>query len=367
MREERMPYFCAKKRMAQVISVGVAGYGKSAKVFHLPFITTMDGFALTAVLERHHNEAASTYPGIRTARSIEELVSDKALDLVIVTTPNTTHFEYAAKALQAGKHVILEKPFTITTAEGRELIEIAKQSGRILSVYQNRRYVSDYFTIRDILQKNVLGEVHEFNATYDRYRPEAIPGAWRETTQPGAGILYDLGPHLLDQVLSLFGHPAAITADVRKQRPHAQADDYFNIWLDFGFLKVILHAGMLVRQQGPRYMIQGTRGSFLKYGEDPQEEALKAGRLPGGEQWGQEPEAYFGTLHTAIDGRVVNEVIPSHKGDYAQYFRNVYDAIVLGKPVQERPEDGYNTIRLIELAFESSRVKKTLECTGLLK
>lgn len=347
------------------LKTGIVGYGKSAKVFHIPFLTTMDGFAITAVLERHGEESKKQLPGIRVAKSIDELVAGDDTELIVITTPNNTHFEYAAKALQAGKNVVLEKPFTITSGDAEELIRIAGDSGKVLSVYQNRRYVSDFLTMRELLQQNILGEIHEFNAHYDRFRPHAMPGAWRETDMAGAGILYDLGPHVIDQALTLFGNPEAITADVRRQRSFTRADDYFNIWLHYGFLKVILHSGMLVREQGPRYTIQGTIGSFIKYGEDPQEEKLRAGELPLGEAWGQEPESSYGILHTEINGEVIRKKIPSKKGDYGMYYRNIYETIVNGAPLKEKPEHGYNTIRIIELALESSAQKKTLACSGL--
>ena len=347
------------------LKTGIAGYGKSAKVFHIPFLSTMQEFEITCVLERHGEASKKQFPEIRVAKSIDELISSNDTDLIVITTPNDTHFEYASKALNAGKHVVLEKPFTNTLEEAENLIRIAKETGKTLSVYQNRRYVSDFLTIRDILNENLLGEIHEFNATYDRFRPEAIPGAWRESDMPGSGILYDLGPHLIDQVLTLFGNPVAITADVRKQRPHARADDYFNIWLHYGFLKVILHSGMLVREQGPRYMIQGTKGSFIKYGEDPQEEKLKAGELPVGDEWGKEPESFYGLLHTEINGNVERKTVPSRKGSYGQYYKNIYNTIVNNTPLSEKPEHGYNTIRIIQLALESSQQKKTLPCSGL--
>lgn len=347
------------------LKAGVVGFGKSAKVFHIPFLVTLPEYELRAILERRSDEAKKEFPETITVRSIEEML-ETDVDLVIVTTPNDTHFEYAAKALRAGKHVVLEKPFTNTLEEGRELIEIAKESGKILSVYQNRRYVSDFLTMKELLEKNLLGEVHEFTANYDRYRAEAVPGSWREADLPGSGILYDLGPHIIDQALCLFGHPQSITSDIRKQRSFSQVDDYFNIWLDYGFLKVILHSGMLVREPGPRYMIQGTKGSFIKYGEDPQEAALKAGHLPIGEHWGEEPEEFRGLLHTEIDGRVIKENVVTKKGDYGGYYRNVYRSIVDHQPVSERPEDGYNTIKIIQLAFESSRQRRTILCEGLL-
>jgi predicted dehydrogenase len=352
--------------MDRKIRVGVVGFGKSAKVFHIPFINTMEEFELVAVLERRSDESKKLYPHITLVRTIDEMVALEDVDLVVITTTNDTHFEFASKSLRAEKHTILEKPFTNTTDEALELIKIGKESGKVFSVYQNRRYVSDFMTMRELLAENLLGDVHEFTATYDRYRAEPVAGSWREAELPGSGILYDLGPHVIDQALSLFGNPKTITADLRMQRSFSKVDDYFNIWLDYGFLKVVLHSGMLVREQGPRYMIQGTKGSFIKFGEDPQEARLRAGDLPVGEDWGKEDEEFYGLLHTEVNGNIIRKKVPSKKGNFGLYYKNIYNAIVNNAPVAERPEDGYNTIRLIELARESSRQKKTLDCTGLL-
>jgi predicted dehydrogenase len=220
--------------------------------------------------------------------------------------------------------------------------------------------------MRELLAENLLGDVHEFTATYDRYRAEPVAGSWREADLPGSGILYDLGPHILDQALVLFGNPKTVTADIRIQRSFSKVDDYFNIWLDYGFLKVVLHSGMLVREQGPRYMIQGTKGSFIKFGEDPQEARLRAGDLPVGEDWGREDEESYGLLHTEVNGNIIRKKVPSKKGNFGIFYKNVYNSIVNHTPVLERPEDGYNTIRLVELARESSSRKKTIDCTGLL-
>lgn len=343
------------------------GFGISAKVFHLPFITTLPAhYELVSILQRKGDEAKAQFPQAKIVRTIEELVQDPGIDLIVITTPNDTHFPYTKMALEAGKHVVLEKPFTNTTEEGRLLVEIAAASGKILSVYQNRRYVSDFFTIKEILEKKLLGDVHEFEAHYDRYRAEERPNAWREAALPGSGILYDLGAHIIDQVLYFFGMPLNITADIRLQRPHARVDDYFNIWLDYGFNKVILHAGMLVREPGPRYMIQGTSGSFIKYGEDPQEARLRAGQLPEGEDWGQEKEDTYGMLHTVINGETIKKKYPSHKGSYAAYYLGLYETIVNGAPLLERPEHGYNTIRIMELAIQSNLEKRTIPCSGLM-
>ena len=348
------------------IKVGLVGYGISAKVFHAPFIATDSRYQLVSVVERHKQESKEKFPDVRVVKTIEELLQNESIDLVVITTPNETHFPYAKSALEAGKHVVLEKPVTNTSAEAKQLLEIANRSGKVLSVYQNRRYVSDFFTIKDLLDKKLLGDVHTFEGHYDRYRLEARPQAWREHVLPGSGILFDLGPHLLDQVLYLFGLPNTISADIRMQRPHAKVDDYFDLRLDYGFMKVILQAGMLVREPGPRYLIHGAKGSFIKSGEDPQEALLRAGKLPVGADWGQEKEDIYGLLHTEIDGKVIRERYPSHKGDYAAYYKNLYDTIVNNKPVQERIEHGYNTIRLIELAFESHQKQCTIPCTGLL-
>lgn len=349
------------------IRAGLVGFGISAKVFHLPFITSLtDKYELVSILQRKGNEAEEKYPSIKIVRNIDELVADPEIDLIVITTPNDTHFPYTKKALEAGKHVVLEKPFTNTTEEARQLVNIAKHSGKVLSVYQNRRYVSDFRTMKEILDKKLLGKIHEFEAHYDRYRMEARPAAWREAPLPGSGILYDLGPHIIDQVLYFFGMPSSVTADIRMQRPHAKVDDYFNLWLDYDFTKVILHAGMLVREPGPRYMIQGTLGSFIKYGEDPQEARLRAGEQPVGEDWGLEPEEMFGLIHTEKEGKIIKEKYPSHKGSYADYYNELYGSIVNGLPVKEKPEHGYNTVRIIELAIQSNKEKRTVDCTGLM-
>ncbi|MFL5743449.1 MAG: oxidoreductase [Niastella sp.] len=349
-----------------MIKVGLVGFGISARVFHAPFITTNNNYQLVSVVERHKQESKELYPFVQVVKTFDELLQNEEIDLVVITTPNETHFPYAKAALEAGKHVVLEKPVTNTSKEAMELIEIANSNSVVLSVYQNRRYVSDFLTIREILDKQLLGEVHTFEGHYDRYRAEARPQAWREHALPGSGILYDLGPHLLDQVLYLFGMPHTITADIRRQRPHAKVDDYFDLRLDYGFLKVMLQAGMLVREPGPRYLIHGTKGSFVKSGEDPQEALLRAGALPVGDDWGKEPEAIYGMLHTEVNGKLVRERYPSYKGDYAAYYKNLYESLVNDKPVQERIAHGYNTIRLIELAFESHQSKCTLPCTELI-
>ncbi|HMH23723.1 MAG TPA: Gfo/Idh/MocA family oxidoreductase [Puia sp.] len=353
--------------MQNPIKVGVAGYGMAAQVMHLPFLTTSPFYSVVNILERHHDHSPGKYPGVTVVRSIGELVADPGTDLIVITSPNETHFPYAKKALLAGKHVVVEKPFTVTTEEAAELIVISRKAGRVLSVYQNRRYVNHFLTIQKILAEELLGKPVGFEAHYDRYRPGPKPNAWREEDRPGAGIFYDLGAHLLDQALCLFGPPQTITADLRLQRSHAKATDYFDCWLDYGLLKVSLTGGMLVREAGPRYIIHGTQGSYIKYDDDPQEALLKEGILPTIPHWGEEAPDRWGLLHTDIGGKTVRELYPSLPGNYGLYYQHLAETLLEGAPLRVRPEQSYNTIRLIELATASSRGKETLECTGLME
>jgi len=349
------------------IRTALVSFGISSKTFHAPFITTLPGFELHAVVERSTNQAEEKYPGVKTYRNFEALLADPDTELIVITSPNETHYPYAKAGMEAGKHVVVEKPFTNTPAEARSLVEVSKATGKFCSVYHNRRYVADFLTMKEIIEKGLLGEVHEFEAHYDRYRPDPRTyGLWREKPLPGSGVFYDLGSHLLDQSLQLFGHPQYIIADIRKQKPYSVVDDYFDVRLDYGFLKVLVKSGMLVREMGPRYMIHGTKGSYIKYGEDPQEELLKAGHLPVGSDWGKEPESQYGLIHTEIDGKVVREIYPSVKGGFDGYYRNLYRSIREGAPLSEKPEHGYNVIRLIELAFESSEKQCRVKVEGLM-
>lgn len=341
------------------IVTGIVGFGLSARVFHAPFLATNDNYKIAAFVERSKDESRAQFSDTKLYRSIEELIADPQIELVVITTPNETHFPYAAAALKGGKHVVLEKPFTNTVEEGEELINIAKESGKVLSVYQNRRYVSDFLTIQELLQKGMLGELHTFEAHYDRYRMEARDH-WKEAARPGSGILYDLGPHLIDQALVLFGMPKSITADIRLQRPHSRVDDNFEIWMDYGFLKVKLNAGMLVREPGPRYMLHGTEGSFIKYGEDPQEALLRSGVMPTGADWGKEDASNDGVLHTSLNGKIERYNVPTKAGNFGIFYDKLFESIRNSAPVSEQPQQGLDTIRIIELAIDSSNQKRTV-------
>lgn len=284
--------------MAQQVQVGMVGFGVTAQVMHAPFLKTLPGYAVKAVVERHAEKSKAFFDGLTVLKSFDALLERSDVDLVIITTPNDSHFDYAKRAAESGKHVVLEKPFTITSQDAAALVELSKTTGRIISPFHNRRYVADFRTMRQIVGQQLLGDIHEYEGRFDRYRPDPKPNAWREAPAPGSGILYDLGPHLIDQALCLFGLPKTITADVRLQRPHARTDDYFELRLDYGFTNATLKAGMLVREPGPRYLMHGTKGSFIKWGDDVQEALLKQGMLPVAADWGAEPEEQYGLLST---------------------------------------------------------------------
>lgn len=351
--------------MKTPVKTGLIGYGLGGKCFHAPFIANTPLLELSSVVERKTNESPERYPWVKVVRTVEELLDDDSLELIVVTTPNHTHFPLAKQALLAGKNVVVDKPMTVTSEEAKELIELAKEQNKVLSVYQNRRYASDGRTISKLIASGVLGEVFEFESQFNRFRPE-LKNSWKETTVGGSGILYDLGAHLIDQALSLFGLPQTITADIRRQREGTQADDYFDIRMNYGFTKVIMKAGMLVREQGPRYMIHGTKGSFIKYGDDPQDADARAGKMPSDPGWGLEPEEYYGWLNAEIEGEIVRKKIPSEKGDFSIYYQQLADTLVHGAPLKEKPEHGFNVVRIIELAMDSFHQQKTVPCEGLM-
>ena len=350
-----------------MISTAVISYGISARTFHIPFISTNPHFSLDVILERSGETAMEKFPTVQIAKSLEEVLSNEKIDLVVIASPNTTHFLYAKAALLAGKHVVVEKPFTNNTAEAMELVELSRSTGKLCAVFHNRRYVADFLTMKSIIETGLIGEPREFFAHYDRYRPDPRTyGLWREEALPGSGVFYDLGPHLIDQALMLFGKPKSITADIRKLKAYSKVDDYFDLKLDYGNLIVTLHSSMLVREMGPRYMLHGTKGSFIKSGEDPQEELLKAGVIPTSADWGKEEEKNFGLLHTEVDGKIIREIYPSLQGGFGMFYKNLQQSIENGTPSTETPEHGYNVIKLIELAFESSDKKVSVEVVGLI-
>lgn len=345
------------------IRTAILSYGMSGKLFHAPFLHVHPGFELYGVWERTKNEAIEKYPEIKTFRSLEELLSDSSIELVIVNTPNITHFEYARHALLAGKHVIVEKPFTVTTDEAEQLITLANEKKKLLSVYHNRRFDSDYKTIKKVLKEGLLGHINEAEFHFDRFRNELSPKTHKEVAVKGTGALYDLGSHLIDQALQLFGFPEAVFADIRMIRTNSQVDDYFELLLYYNDKRVRLKANYLVREPLPGYIIHGSKGSFIKQRTDVQEKALLQNILPESPGWGVEPGTEKGLLHTEINGKVVREQVASLTGNYMEYYDSIYDAVRNNKDAPVAPLDGLQVIRLIEAAFESNAKRSVVTLT----
>ena len=341
---------------SRILNVGLIGFGLSGRYFHAPFLSSNPRFKIKTVVERTKNEAQEFDPSIENARSVDELLSDPSIDLVFICTPNDTHFAYAMDALENGKHVIIEKPFANTEQEARQLTELAKEKGLILTAYQNRRWDSDFLTIKKLLGEGTLGNIVEFESHYDRYRPVPVANTWKEKEVPGGGNLYNLGPHLIDQALVLFGPPLTVFADIRTLRPGSEIDDYFYIQLGYADKSVILKSSMLVFHNQLRYVLHGTKGSFIKGGLDVQEETLRQYLLPTSEPWGYEPEDRWGQLYT----QEVSQVVESEPGNYMPLYDNLYDAIVNGEELAVKPEEILRTARVIDLAFQSSKEKRTL-------
>jgi predicted dehydrogenase len=329
-------------------------------VFHAPVIQSVPGLRLKTVVERHANESSKRYPEIEVVRDVATLLKDDGIDLVVITTPNTSHFEYARDCLLAGKHVVVEKPFTTTSAEALQLIDLARRQNKIISVHQNRRWDADFQTVKRLLDQGLLGRLVEYESHFDRFRNYQQPGAWREQEGPGTGILFDLGSHLIDQAQVLFGLPQMITADIRIQRDFARTADNFELILNYEKLKVTLKAGMLVREAGPRFILHGTEGSFVKYGLDVQEDALKQGLTPSSPEWGEEPEEHWGTLNTQVGEVHLKERIETIAGRYQAFYENMVEAINGKAALIVKPEQAMNTVRMIELAMESSRRRATI-------
>jgi predicted dehydrogenase len=337
-----------------VLNVGLVGYGFAGRVFHAPVIRAVAGLRLTTIVRRH-GTPDPPYSDVTVVRSVDELLT-RAIDLVVIATPNPSHHPIAQQCLLAGRHVVIDKPFTTTVAEAAELIRLGNERRRVLSAYQNRRYVGDFVTVRALLSEGALGRVTMFESHFDRFRPELRPGAWREQPQPGSGVWFDLGPHLLDQTLVLFGVPQAISADIRVERTGAAADDAFDVTLHYPHMRALLRATMLAVAPGPTFAIHGTNGSFIKYGVDPQEEALKAGRTPDESHWDAEPAERYGTLTTPEGTRTV----PTIPSSFTRYYENIRDAILGKAQLAVGPEQVLDVMRGLELAVASSRQRRVL-------
>ncbi len=323
------------------IKTGLLAYGMSGKIFHAPFLTQHPGFDLQAVVQRHEQRMQADYPHITSYGSVAELLVDPELELVVVNTPSATHVELARQALLAGKHVLLEKPVATTAAEVRDLFDLARQQGRQLFAYQNRRWDTDFGSVREVVESGQLGRLIEVHFRFDRFKPQLNPKKFKEdATSPGSGLLFDLGPHLVDQVISLFGQPVQVEKAHGSYRENSQVADYFHLHLHYpAGLHVYLSSSLLVADPGPAFVLHGTQGSFRKDRTDPQEAQLVAGMRPENPAYGHEQPGQEGRLTLAApEGALTAKAVPAAPGSYAGLFEAVYQAIRHGQPYPITPE-----------------------------
>jgi len=337
--------------MSAPINVALVGYGYVGKVFHAPLLAHTPGLRLHTVVSGDAGKVHADFPDARVTGDPQAAFADDAIDLVVIAAPNAVHAPLAIAALRAGRHVVVDKPFTISLDEARRVVAAAEEAQRIVSVFQNRRWDADFLALRALVEDGALGEVAELHSHFDRFRPQ-VPDRWRERAGPGAGLWFDLGPHLVDQALQLFGLPLSVQADITAQREGAVVDDFFHVLLRYPRLRVVLHAGALVPASGLRFAAHGTRGSFTKRGLDAQEAMLKDGIVPGAPGWGRDPSP--GTLVRIVDGTPVESVFDGVAGDYRAFYAAMRDAILGDGEAPVTTQQALDVMRLLEAGAASA-------------
>jgi scyllo-inositol 2-dehydrogenase (NADP+) len=351
-----------------MIRVGLIGFGFAGRVFHAPLLSSVDGLELAAVLERTANKAAERYPGITVHRTLDAMLADASLGLIVVATPNGTHFGLAKQILGAGKNVVVDKPMALNSGEAAELIALAKKRGLLLAPYHNRRWDSDFLTIQKLIDEGSVGRLVSFESRLDRWRPAPLTERlWKENAEAGGGLLLDLGPHLVDQALVLFGKPQAVSAEVVREKDGAGAisvgvNDSFTIRLRYPGVAVMLGANQLSLPAGPRFHLRGTKGSYWKNGVDPQEAALSKITRIDDPRWGEEIASNWGILHADIDGGSVSRPVPALPGDYRLFYSGIRDALLGKAPPPVSGMDGWRVARVLEYAMQSSAERREIEC-----
>ena len=346
------------------IRVGLVGYGFAGQTFHAPVLSAVSGLVLAAIASSQPQKVQAEWPSVSVEPDAAALCARSDIDLVVVATPNAQHYPIAKVALEAGKHVVVDKPFTLDAAQARDLAELATRRSRLLSVYQNRRFDADYLTLRDVLASGQIGRPVYFESHFDRFRP-VVRERWREQAVPGAGLWVDLGAHLLDQAVQLFGRPDTLLLDTAALRDGAQVEDHFHALLRYDTgphapLRVVLHATTLAAHAAPRYILHGTRGSYVKHGVDPQEDALRAGGRPGNDDWGVDPLP--GELKAmAIENWVRESTVPNRRGNYVDYYAAVRDAVLGIAPNPVPPEQAVALMKLLDLGAQSAAEGRTLQ------
>jgi predicted dehydrogenase len=332
----------------------------SGQVFHGPFLKVNNGFRVIQIMERSKTLSRKLFPEAEIVTAYDSILSNPEIELVIVNTPDHLHYEMAKQAIEAGKHVLVEKPVTLLSSQAAELTELAKKKGVVLTVYQNRRWDGDFLTVKKVLEHGNLGRLIEFESHFDRYRTYIVADTWKEEGGEYTGVLYNLGSHMIDQAYVLFGKPLAVTAHLKIVRQAGMATDYYDIRLEYEGFSAILKCSYLVKKPGPRYSIFGEYGTFHKWGIDPQEEILKTGVLPGGDNWGKEPQEDWGELVYEKDGVDFVGKVTTVPGNYNALYDNLYNVIRKGAQPEVKPEETIEVLKILEACIESTRLKKTL-------
>lgn len=338
--------------MVDVVRVGLVGYGPAGRIFHAPLLRSIPAMALISISTSKADEVAALDPAIRCVATAAEIFADSAIDLVVIATPSATHAPLAAQALRAGKHVVVDKPFALTLAEAQDLAALAAQCGKQLAVFHNRRFDSDFRSVRAAIEEGLVGRVTHFESHFDRFRPE-IRDRWREDGSPGSGLWLDLGPHLVDQALALFGRPDAVSADFAALRDGAMSDDWAHVVLRYPQMRVVLHASLTVpgaeAEGSPRFIVHGTGGTLIKRLLDPQETQLVAGLRPGDSGWGVDPDPL-----EIYDGQGGMTTRPALLGCQERFYAQVAAAIQSGGPLPTPVEDALAVQAVIETAQRSA-------------
>ncbi len=346
--------------MIKKINVALASFGLSGQVFHGPYLKLNKGFEVVKILERTKGLSKELFPNAQIARAYEEILKDNSIELVIVNTPDKFHYKMAKEALLAGKHVVVEKPFTKTLDEAKELSSLAQSKGLLVTVYQNRRLDSDFLTVQELVKSGKLGRIVEFESHYDRYRNFIPENTWKEEEDNYTGSLFNLGSHMVDQAMVLFGKPVSVTAHLDKLRKGSRIFDYYDLRLQYEGFAALLKCSLLVKKHGPRYIIHGTDGTFLKYGLDPQEELLKKGAMPDSANWGHEDENYWGELYLEKDGVDHSEKIVSIPGNYGLFYENIFNALRGKETVLVKNNEMLLLMEILEACIKSNNLKKTI-------
>jgi predicted dehydrogenase len=347
--------------MNKPIKTAISSFGMSGLVFHGPSLKVNKKFEVLNILERTKNLSKELFPEAAIVRNFDDILNNPEIELVIVNTPDEFHYEMVTHALKAGKHVVVEKPITQKSGEASKLVELAKKMDVQLTVYQNRRWDGDFLTVQKVLKEGKLGRLVEFESHFDRYRTFITPDTWKEEGDEYAGVLFNLGSHMVDQAYVLFGKPLAVTAHLKIVRTGGKVTDYYDIRLEYKDFSALLKCSYLVKKEGPRYTLNGEYGTFFKSGIDPQEEILKTGVLPVGDDWGTELPEDWGTIFYEKDGEDIEELVETIPGDYNIFYSNLYDVLRKGANLLVKPEETVEVLKILEACLESDRKKRTIE------